>query len=228
MKNGSRFFDNPYACTHAEEAAGWFRRSKRKRRALMRKRRKRARRIRALCKLIVCAAMLFILFSLGYAVYYMTRKTRLADPELSGKLQEVLDGIMPRITADCTDTYEQIKACYDYLIDNCSYSQTVKYSYEEDAYLLLTEFKGSCTYYVAALHYMLRYIGVDNSIINGYRYVHPESETAASFHRWIEIKLEGVPYVLDPQWEDSLSHGGDILYERFFLTHEELDIYYDF
>lgn len=143
-------------------------------------------------------------------------------------LKAVLDDLMPRILEGCKDTYEQVKACYDYLIDMCEYSQTVKYTYEYDAYLLLTEFRGSCTYYVAALHYMLLYIGVENSITNGYRYPHPESSDRTSFHRWIEIKLNGVAYVLDPQWEDTLSNDGELSYERFFYTHEELKSFYVF
>lgn len=143
-------------------------------------------------------------------------------------LKAVLDGLMPQILEGCEDTYEQVKACYDYLIEMCEYSQTVKYTYEYDAYLLLTEFRGSCTYYVAALHYMLLYIGVENSITNGYRYPHPDISDRSSFHRWIEIKLNGVTYVLDPQWEDTLSHDGGLSYKRFFYTHEELKDYYMF
>lgn len=148
-------------------------------------------------------------------------------PELE-ELKVVLNDLMPQILEGCGDTYEQVKACYDYLITKCEYSDTVKYTYEYDAYLLLTEFHGSCTYYVAALHYMLLYIGVENSVIDGYRYPHPESSDRTSFHRWIEIKLNGVNYVLDPQWEDTLSHDGRLSYKRFFYTHEELEDYYVF
>lgn len=144
------------------------------------------------------------------------------------ELKDILDGLMPQLTAGCADTYDKVKACYDYLINQCIYSDTIKYDYEHDAYLLLTEFHGSCTYYVAALHYMLLYVGVDNSIVNGYRYPDPESSDTTSFHRWIEINMNGTSYVLDPQWEDALSHGGSILYERFFLTHGELSGYYVF
>lgn len=150
------------------------------------------------------------------------------QPPNDQALKALLEQLMPQITADCADTYEQVKACYDYLIENCRYSTTVKYDYAYDAYLLLTEFHGSCTYYVAALHYMLLFIGVDNSIASGYRYPHPETSDKASFHRWIEISLDGTEYVLDPQWEDTLARDGEILYERFFYTHEELSSFYAF
>lgn len=150
------------------------------------------------------------------------------NPRKSGldRLDMRLEEIMPEILEGCEDTYDKIEACYAYLIANCHYGETVKYEYSEDAYILLTEYQGSCTYYVSALYYMLLYIGVDNNIVNGYRYVHEGFEP--SFHRWNEIVVDGTVYVLDSQWDDSLHAYEAGEYYRFFMTHEELSEYYQF
>jgi len=140
----------------------------------------------------------------------------------NGDLRSLLEEIMPQILEGCTDTYEMVKACYVYLIETCSFSTTVKYDYEYDAYLLLTTHQGSCTYYAAAFHYMMLYIGLEDNIINGHRRV---GETS-SFHRWNELIINGVPYVFDAQVEDLLARKEGIKFERFFKTHEEVDDIY--
>ncbi len=142
----------------------------------------------------------------------------------SPELAALLEDLMPEIIGNCEDTYEKVKACYDFLINECTYSQTIKYTYEQDAYLLLTEFHGSCTYYAAAFHYMMCYIGLDDQIISGYRYL----DSRKSFHRWNEITIEGIPYVFDAQWEDTLSRYNEVAYIRFCMTHEEVEKNYEF
>lgn len=137
------------------------------------------------------------------------------NQDLAGTLEE----LMPQITDGCADTYDKVKACYTYLVENCSFSQTVKYTYEQDAYLLLTTNRGSCTYYAAAFHYMMRYIGLDDKLVSSYRIL----ESGESFHRWNEIAIDGIPYVFDTQWEDTLSMEQEIQYVRFFKTYQELE-----
>lgn len=138
------------------------------------------------------------------------------------QLKEVLDVLMPQITKDCKDTYDKVKACYTYLIESCSYSTTVKYDYEYDAYLLLTEMKGSCTYYAAAFHYMMLYIGLDDEIISSYR----KLGSRENFHRWNEIMISGEKYIFDTQWEDTISRSDNIQYKHFFKTYTEMQELY--
>ena len=146
----------------------------------------------------------------------------------NAQLRSILDERMPSIVGGCSTNSQKVQAIYDYLINNFHYSRTVKYDYEKDAVVFLTEYKGSCTYYSAAMHYMLLYVGIDNRIVDGYRYPDPSS-SRTSFHRWIEINVNGVSYVFDPQWEDTLSgRSGGIHYERFFKTHDEVKKFYVF
>lgn len=144
------------------------------------------------------------------------------------QLKQLLDGLMPALVGNEKKVSRIIKRIYDYLILNCSYTHTTKYDYETDAVILLTDMKGSCTYYVAAMHYMLLYEGVDNRIVSGHRYPR-EGSNETTFHRWIEIDVGGVAYLFDPEWEDSLTISSDgIQYLRFMKTHEEMKNYYVF
>lgn len=143
-------------------------------------------------------------------------------------LKRILDEKMPLIVNDSFTTSMKVKAIYDYLINTCSYAGTTKYDYETDAKILLTSNKGSCTYYVAAMHYMLLYEGIDNRIMSGHRYPR-EGSPKTSFHRWIEIDLNGVTYMFDPEWEDALTSPSiGIQYSRYCKTHEEMKAYYVF
>lgn len=143
------------------------------------------------------------------------------------ELRSILDELMPQIINDLDTNEQKVRKCYEYVIYNFRYSQTKKYDYETDAVIFFQTGRGSCTYYVAGLHYMLNYIGIENTIVNGYRYPEP-GINRQSFHRWIEIKLGGTSYVLDPQWEDSLSGGGSIAYQRYLLDHNALSDCYAF
>ncbi len=138
------------------------------------------------------------------------------------KLKTLLDEIMPQIIGDCEDVYEQVEACYSYLIRFCSYSTTTKYTYEEDAFILLTTRRGSCTYYSAAFHYMMKYIGLEDQIIDGYRYLDGEE----SFHRWNEITVGEQTFLFDTQWDDVLSQNGTKPFTRFGKRKEEVKEFY--
>lgn len=180
---------------------------------------RRRSRIQIICQAIIGACAIFILGCVGYMLYYTLRPLPETDAELSEEIDRIAEYYKDQDIAGCEDTYDKVKACYTYLIENCSYSTTVKYTYEQDAYLLLTEKRGSCTYYAAAFHYMMRYIGLDDKLISSYRIL----ESGGSFHRWNEIAIDGIPYVFDTQWEDTLSMGRKIQYVRFFKTYQELE-----
>jgi len=164
-------------------------------------------------------------------IFYQTellnrKELNVVMPE-NAELKGILDEVMPQVIDGANTTEEKVRKCYDYLISDFGYSTTKKYDYETDAVIFFNTHRGSCTYYVAALHYMLMYIGVDNKIVDGYRYQDPNTRDK-SFHRWVEISLEGTQYVLDPQWEDTLSSESGNMYQRYLLSHEDLNKYYAF
>ena len=119
--------------------------------------------------------------------------------------------------------YEQLRGCYDWLIQNCSYGHEAISSeggrIAEDAYSILVGRVGVCDNYSAAFAVMARMLGFDARLQNG------ETHRAAggyTGHAWCVINIHGVDYVFDPQVEDNIAAGGSIRYLRFCKTYEEV------
>ena len=119
--------------------------------------------------------------------------------------------------------YEQLRGCYDWLIQNCSYGHEAILSeggrIAEDAYSILVGRVGVCDNYSAAFAVMARMLGFDARLQNG------ETHRAAggyTGHAWCVINIHGVDYVFDPQVEDNIAAGGAIRYLRFCKTYEEV------
>ena len=120
--------------------------------------------------------------------------------------------------------YEQLRGCYDWLIQNCSYGAVRSDLNEggwiaEDAYAILTQRVGVCDNYSAAFTVLARMIGFDARLQNGQTHRAGGGYTG---HAWCVINIHGVDYVFDPQVEDNIAAGGAIRYLRFCKTYEEV------
>lgn len=120
--------------------------------------------------------------------------------------------------------YEQLRGCYDWLIQNCSYGAVRSDLNEggwiaEDAYAILTQRVGVCDNYSAAFTVLARMIGFDARLQNGQTHRAGGGYTG---HAWCVINIHGVDYVFDPQVEDNIADGGAVRYLRFCKTYEEV------
>ena len=120
--------------------------------------------------------------------------------------------------------YEQLRGCYDWLIQNCSYGHdTVRMGeggrIAEGAYSILAGRVGVCDNYSAAFAVMARMLGFDARLQNGQTHRAAGGYTG---HAWCVINIHGVDYVFDPQVEDNIAAGGPIRYLRFCKTYEEV------
>lgn len=120
--------------------------------------------------------------------------------------------------------YEQLRGCYDWLIQNCSYgSGTTLLSdggrIAEDAYSILVGRVGVCDNYSAAFMVLARMLGFDARLQNGETHL---ADGGYSGHAWCVINIHGVDYVFDPQVEDNIAAGGAIRYLRFCKTYDEV------
>ncbi len=150
-------------------------------------------------------------------------------------LDNEVNKILSEITTPNMSTYQKVKACFDYLVNNCHYatSPTVveigfdDFFFDEGsmfkrmAYDMLSTHMGVCTDYSAAFVALTRGIGLDTELRNGW--------TGSAGHTWCVLIIDGVEYVFDPQIEDNLtngyhsaSEGGKINYIRFCKTYDEL------
>ena len=145
-------------------------------------------------------------------------------------LDELVESTLNKITKDDMTTYEKVKACYDFLINECSYgSNEALYDYieyyffgyanEVCAYGMLKGHVGVCDDYAAAFAALTTAIGLDCSIVTGTTSKAGGGYTA---HAWCVITIDGTEYVFDPQVEDNIAKGGAIQYLRFCKKYEEV------
>lgn len=137
-------------------------------------------------------------------------------------LLTVADQILAQVGG--STPYEQLRGCYDWLIQNCSYGSVLSNLNQggwlaEDAYSIMTQRVGVCDNYSAAFAVLARMIGFDARIQTGQTHRAAGGYTG---HAWCVINIHGVDYVFDPQVEDNIATGGAIRYLRFCKTYEEV------
>ena len=147
-----------------------------------------------------------------------------------------------QITNNSMSTYEKVKACYDYLINTCSYGNKVRnYTFVDgvlsnssyritlddfnnnrgpyNAYVMLEEHVGVCDDYSCAFAALVRAIGLNCYTIGG---LTSKASGGMTPHLWTVIKINGKEYVFDPQIDDNIAKGGRIGYYRFCKTYAEV------
>ena len=148
--------------------------------------------------------------------------TRAPDRNWPEPLLTVADQILAQVGS--STPYEQLRGCYDWLIQNCSYGSVLSNLNQggwlaEDAYFIMTQRVGVCDNYSAAFAVLARMIGFDARIQTGQTHRAAGGYTG---HAWCVINIHGVDYVFDPQVEDNIAAGGAIRYLRFCKTYEEV------
>jgi len=141
---------------------------------------------------------------------------------------EVVWATLNRITTDDMSTYEKVLACYNYLIDTCSYGDNVlRLDFPEDngtarAYGMLVGHVGACDDYSCAFAALVRAIGLNCYTVYGQT---ARADGGYTGHIWCVIAVDGVEYVFDPQIDDNI---GGSSYYRFCVTYDDTPgAYYD-
>ena len=147
------------------------------------------------------------------------------------ELDALIDQIFEQIHTPGMTTYQKVKACYDYLINNAEYdrgggfSVPMKYESMNDsvtvacAKYILTSKVGVCDDYSAAFMVMTRRIGLNSYTCGGQA---PNQSGGVSGHMVAFISVGGTDYLFDPQIEDYNARGGTIPYARFCKTFESM------
>lgn len=141
---------------------------------------------------------------------------------------EVVWATLNRITTDDMSTYEKVLACYNYLVDTCSYGDNVlRLDFPEDngtarAYGMLVGHVGACDDYSCAFAALVRAIGLNCYTVYGQT---ARADGGYTGHIWCVIAVDGVEYVFDPQIDDNI---GGSSYYRFCVTYDDTPgAYYD-
>ena len=165
-------------------------------------------------------------------------------PTVTGLVEcdELVAETLASITNDSMTTYDKVKACYDYLINTCSYGQhnithvyrdgymtageiRIPSAYEDKyagaimAYHTIKLHRGVCTDYACAFAALVRAIGVNCYTVAGET---AKANGGMTGHVWNVINVGGKEYVFDAQIDDNIARGGAIGYYRFCVTYDEV------
>lgn len=119
---------------------------------------------------------------------------------------------------------EMLRILYDFVLNDSFYLGGDKYAKGETgweiekAYQMLSTGKGNCYAYAATFWALSRAIGCDAVCYSGCVGTHDNP------HAWVEIELDGTPYIFDPTLEYEQWYGpGTHTFERFFMmTYESV------
>ena len=181
--------------------------------------------------LIACAAIFILLTGSAKAMdnEYLLNHAELCPMDTGAAYcDEIVQDTLAQITDDGMTTYEKVLACYDYLVDTCSYGDNVlRLDFPEDngtarAYGMLVGHVGACDDYSCAFAALTRAIGLNCYTVYGQT---ARADGGYTGHIWCVIAIDGVEYVFDPQIDDNI--GADVYY-RFCVTYDETPgSYYD-
>lgn len=179
----------------------------------------------------VCATILILLTGSAKAsdAEYLLNNAELYPTETGADYcDEVVQATLAQITTDDMSTYDKVKACYDYLVDTCSYGDNVlRLDFPEAngtarAYGMLVGHVGACDDYSSAFAALTRAIGLNCYTVYGQT---ARADGGYTGHIWCVIAIDDVEYVFDPQIDDNI--GADVYY-RFCVTYDETPgSYYD-
>ena len=174
--------------------------------------------------LITCAAVLILMTSSAKAAdaEFLLNNAELYPTSTGADYcDEVVQETLAQITGDAMSTYDKVRACYDYLVNTCSYGDNVlRLDFPEDngtarAYGMLVGHVGACDDYSCAFAALTRAIGLNCYTVYGQT---ARADGGYTGHIWCVIAIDGVEYVFDPQIDDNI--GADIYY-RFCVTYDE-------
>ncbi len=173
--------------------------------------------------------------SISSSVQNVLNKAKL-NPKRSDfePLNKEIDAVFAEVIANDMTTYEKVKACYDYLIDYCSYGNNAAasdysdfyfsgYYNEVSAYGMLKGKVGVCDDYSVAFAMLMEALGLNCYTVSGQT---AKAGGGYTGHIWCEMNIDGTIYVFDPQVEDNIAKGGDVYYYRFCKKYEEVPTKY--
>ena len=175
---------------------------------------------------LICAAMMILLTSSAKASYADILNNAELYPTSTGAdyCDEVVWQTLNQITYDGMTTYDKVLACYNYLVDTCTYGDNVlRLDFPEAngtarAYGMLVGHVGACDDYSCAFAALVRAIGLNCYTVYGQT---ARADGGYTGHIWCVIAIDGVEYVFDPQIDDNIAKGGPTGYYRFCVTYNE-------
>lgn len=190
-------------------------------------------------KMCIALCMLMtISFSTVYAAdaNYILNNAPLI-PSYTGytKCDNEVQYILNQITTPEMSTSQKVKRCYDWIINSCTYGNSVKIfdantvnmnqiEYER-AYNMFINKVGVCDDYSAAFAVLTRAIGLNCRVAYGST---ERADGGMTGHAWCVMVIDGTEYIFDPQIDDNIARGGNIGYYRYCKRYDEVPDSYRF
>ncbi len=136
------------------------------------------------------------------------------------ELDELVQGVLSEIIDDSMEPLEMLEAAYDYTVESFTYLKRNYYTFRdtswanEEAYTMLTTGYGNCYCYAATFYQLARALGFDATIYSGYIGIEQ------SRHGWVEIDIDGEPYIFDTEIEMAYKEKGQII-DMFMLSYQD-------
>lgn len=135
------------------------------------------------------------------------------------EFNRALDELLGKLFKPGMDTYDKVKACYDWEIAHMYYQRP---SHKEQghwacAYQALQDGYGTCNCYSLLFTAMMRYIGLNCYYVEGSTSASGGGYTG---HFWTLVEIGGEFYIFDPQVEDAIAgrtSSKEVTYVRFCL-----------
>lgn len=131
------------------------------------------------------------------------------------KIKSVTDKLLAKI--DKGTDYEKILMIHDYLVNNCSFDQTLEKNNIYNLYGAIVNKEAVCEGYTKAFKYFMDKIGVECIMVIG---TATNSQNATESHAWNYVNLNNKWYAIDVTWDDPIviGHGyvgNDVKYKYF-------------
>lgn len=132
-------------------------------------------------------------------------------------LAQVVNTAIAAVTTPEMTNDEKLRACYQYIIDTCSY----KRSYETPsgdwtgtyALEILTTGQGNCYRYAAGFAYLAKGLGYDVRVVTG---TIKAARGGVTPHGWVEIRMGDAWYIFDAEMQDAKEYD---LYKKTYKSY---------
>ncbi len=128
--------------------------------------------------------------------------------------------------------YEKELFCHDYIVNNCTYSDTDD-THEASVVGALINGKAKCSGYAKALKLLLDRFGVESVLVSGNA---TDYSSNTQSHMWNAVRIDGSWCYTDPTWNDPVNDDGEQLSQHIFFnmtddmlrrTHNDFEFKYE-
>lgn len=143
--------------------------------------------------------------------------------EAEQKIKNEVDKLLAKI--DTGTDYDKILMVHDYLVNNCSFDESLQKNNIYNLYGAIVNKEAVCEGYTKAFKYIMDKIGIECVMIIG---TATNSEKVTESHAWNYINLNNKWYAIDVTWDDPIVRGhgylgNDIKYKYFLKGSKVMD-----